>query len=108
MDRPGFLGLRVLLGLAWTQLGTAAAQQAGVVGCPLLDPGAIAGIVLVDLLLTLLIALAVYYVAKRISQRQQAGNGNIRKTQPESHYEELQGHRLDIYSDLKNTGATYK
>ncbi|XP_042296749.1 TYRO protein tyrosine kinase-binding protein [Sceloporus undulatus] len=106
MDQLGIPVLHILLGLACAQLG--AAQQRDCGNCYQLSPGAIAGVVLGDLLLTLLIALAVYYVASCIYQRQSAASSDIKKSQHESHYEELQGHRLDVYSDIRRPAATFK
>ncbi|XP_044291037.1 TYRO protein tyrosine kinase-binding protein [Varanus komodoensis] len=105
MDQPGFRVLHILLGLSWAQLG--AAQQSGCNDCYMLRPSTIAGIVLGDLLLTLLIALAVYFVARHISCRS-AHSGGVNKAQNESPYEELQAHRMDVYSDLKTPQSTYK
>ncbi|XP_033013987.1 TYRO protein tyrosine kinase-binding protein [Lacerta agilis] len=106
MGRPGFPVLHVLLGLAWAQLGAAQAQR-DCGSCYQLNPGTIAGVVLGDLLLTLLIALAVYYVAACIHQRQSAGD--LKSPPHESPYEELQIRGVDIYSDLKNPSrGSYK
>ncbi|XP_007440135.1 TYRO protein tyrosine kinase-binding protein [Python bivittatus] len=100
MAQLGFPVLPILLGLTWPQLG--AAQVANDCGhCYQINPGTIAGVVLGDLLLTLLIALGVYYVVSCVYKRQATSND---KTQHESPYEELQGRRMDIYSDLKNPG----
>ncbi|XP_058052278.1 TYRO protein tyrosine kinase-binding protein [Ahaetulla prasina] len=101
MAQLGFPILPILLGLTWPQLG--AAQGANDCGhCFRIDPGTIAGVVLGDLFLTLLIALGVYYVVSCI-YKQQATSSD--KAQHESPYEELQGQRMDIYSDLKNPGS---
>ncbi|XP_061452480.1 TYRO protein tyrosine kinase-binding protein isoform X2 [Rhineura floridana] len=109
MGCPGYSVLHVLLGLAWVQLGVTQAQK-DCGNCYQLSPGVIAGVVLGDLLLTLLIALAVYYVAGCIYQRQSTNSADLKKPPQESQYEELQGHRMDIYSDLKSSdpGTSYK
>ncbi|XP_029140166.1 TYRO protein tyrosine kinase-binding protein isoform X2 [Protobothrops mucrosquamatus] len=100
MAQLGFPILPILLGLTWPQLG--AAQVANDCGhCYKIDPGTIAGVVLGDLFLTLLIALGVYYVVSCIYKQQATSRD---KVQHESPYEELQGQRMDIYSDLKNPG----
>ncbi|XP_061452479.1 TYRO protein tyrosine kinase-binding protein isoform X1 [Rhineura floridana] len=117
MGCPGYSVLHVLLGLAWVQLGVTQAQKGfhcyffpDCGNCYQLSPGVIAGVVLGDLLLTLLIALAVYYVAGCIYQRQSTNSADLKKPPQESQYEELQGHRMDIYSDLKSSdpGTSYK
>ncbi|XP_070620226.1 TYRO protein tyrosine kinase-binding protein [Erythrolamprus reginae] len=101
MAQLGFPILHILLGLAWSQLG--AAQSANDCGhCFQINPGTIAGVVLGDLFLTLLIALGVYYVVSCIYKQQATGSD---KAQHESPYEELQGQRTDIYSDLKNPAS---
>ncbi|XP_053124187.1 TYRO protein tyrosine kinase-binding protein [Hemicordylus capensis] len=113
MGQRAFPVLHFLLGLAWTQMG-AAQDSTGQVQkdcsqCYQLNAGTIAGVVIGDLLLTLLIALAVYYMASCIYQRQNAssGGGSSTKAELESPYQELQGARMDIYSDLKRPGLNY-
>ncbi|XP_060642303.2 TYRO protein tyrosine kinase-binding protein [Anolis sagrei] len=105
MDQLRIPILYILLDLVWAQLG--AAQQRDCGDCYHLSPGAIAGVVLGDLLLTFLIALAVYYVSSCIYQRQ-SSSLDTKTSQHESHYEELQAHRLDVYSDMKNPRTMYK
>ncbi|XP_063168269.1 TYRO protein tyrosine kinase-binding protein [Candoia aspera] len=101
MAQLGFPVLPVLLGLTWPQLG--AAQVTNDCGhCYQISPGTIAGVVLGDLLLTLLIALGVYYMVSCIYKRQATSSD---KSQHESTYEELRGQQMDIYSDLKNPGS---
>ncbi|XP_028921193.1 TYRO protein tyrosine kinase-binding protein-like [Ornithorhynchus anatinus] len=81
-------------------------------GCYPVTPGVLAGIILGDLTLTLLIALAVYYLARMVSRPQGAAGAagdasrKQRTTETESHYQELQGQRSDVYSDL-NTQRRY-
>ncbi|XP_066495044.1 TYRO protein tyrosine kinase-binding protein isoform X2 [Tiliqua scincoides] len=100
MGQTGFPVFHILLSLAWTQLDCNNNLQ--------LSSGAIAGVVLADLLLTLLLSLAVYYMASCIHRRQAAISGDLKKSEHESPYQELQGHRLDIYSDLRSPGVNYK
>ncbi|XP_020633075.1 TYRO protein tyrosine kinase-binding protein isoform X2 [Pogona vitticeps] len=99
MDLLGSPVFHVLLGLAWAQLDCG--------NCYHLSTGAIFGVVLGDLILTLLIALAVYYVASCIYQRKLASK-ELKKTEHESPYEELQGPRLDVYSAIRGSETTYK
>uniref|UniRef100_A0A8C3F8A7 TYRO protein tyrosine kinase-binding protein n=1 Tax=Chrysemys picta bellii TaxID=8478 RepID=A0A8C3F8A7_CHRPI len=71
-----------------------------------LSGGLIAGLVVGDLLLTLLIAVAVYCLAGKIH----LSRGSAQGTAPGSTLGpggELQGQRMDIYSDLKKSGANY-
>lgn len=104
--RPRFPVLHVLLGLASAQLGAVQAQR-DCGNCYHLSPGAIAGVVLGDLLLTLLIALAVYYVATCFYRRQLASN-DLKKPETESPYQELDARGLDVYCDLKNPRRNFK
>ncbi|XP_067411472.1 TYRO protein tyrosine kinase-binding protein-like [Emydura macquarii macquarii] len=112
MGPPGPPTVCALLGLAWTLLGSVNAQR-DCTGCPNLSGGLIAGLVLGDLLLTLLIAVAVYFLASKIHRQRGAlssAQGNVKKPhipELESPYQELQGQRSDIYSDLKKPGANY-
>uniref|UniRef100_A0A8C8VGU3 TYRO protein tyrosine kinase-binding protein n=1 Tax=Pelusios castaneus TaxID=367368 RepID=A0A8C8VGU3_9SAUR len=112
MDPPRPPTIFALLGLVWTLLGSVNAQR-DCTGCPQLSGGMIAGLVLGDLLLTLLIALAVYFLAGKIHRQQGAtgsAQGNAKKPhnlELESPYQELQGQKMDIYSDLKKPGASY-
>ncbi|KAM4825456.1 TYRO protein tyrosine kinase-binding protein [Thomomys bottae] len=76
--------------------------------CSPVSPGVLAGIVLGDLVLTLLIALAVYSLGRLVPR----GRGSTQASQKqhvaetESPYQELQGQRPDVYSDL-NTQRQY-
>ncbi|XP_025710380.1 TYRO protein tyrosine kinase-binding protein isoform X2 [Callorhinus ursinus] len=78
--------------------------------CSVVSPGVLAGIVLGDLVLTLLIALAVYSLGRLFPR----GRGAVevtrkpRITETESPYQELQGQRSDVYSDLKTQRPYYK
>nr|XP_006110312.1 TYRO protein tyrosine kinase-binding protein isoform X1 [Pelodiscus sinensis] len=81
--------------------------------CPQMSGGVIAGLVVGDLLLTLLIALAVYCLASKIHGRRGAMGTTpeeVKKShgpEAESPYQELQGQRMDVYSELKKGGANY-
>ncbi|XP_028021094.1 TYRO protein tyrosine kinase-binding protein isoform X1 [Balaenoptera acutorostrata] len=91
--------------------------------CPSVSPGVLAGIVLGDLALTLFIALAVYSLGRLVPRGRGptegewswpgmawdplrtclAGRAVTRKqhiTETESPYQELQGQRTDVYSNL--------
>ncbi|XP_006765097.1 PREDICTED: TYRO protein tyrosine kinase-binding protein isoform X2 [Myotis davidii] len=78
--------------------------------CSAVSPGVLAGIVLGDLVLTLLIALAVYSLGRLVPR----GRGAVevtrkqRITETESPYQELQGQRPDVYSDLNTQRQYYK
>ncbi|XP_058902222.1 TYRO protein tyrosine kinase-binding protein isoform X2 [Kogia breviceps] len=76
--------------------------------CSSVSPSVLAGIVLGDLVLTLLIALAVYSLG-RLVPRGRGPTEVARKqhiTETESPYQELQGQRTDVYSNL-NTQRPY-
>ncbi|XP_024589763.1 TYRO protein tyrosine kinase-binding protein isoform X1 [Neophocaena asiaeorientalis asiaeorientalis] len=97
--------------------------------CSSVSPGMLAGIVLGDLVLTLLIALAMYSLGRlvprgrgptegewswpgmswdplRTSLAGRAVTGKQHITETESPYQELQGQRTDVYSNL-NTQRPY-
>ncbi|XP_006098703.1 TYRO protein tyrosine kinase-binding protein isoform X4 [Myotis yumanensis] len=82
----------------------------GECNCSAVSPGVLAGIVLGDLVLTLLIALAVYSLGRLVPR----GRGAVevtrkqRITETESPYQELQGQRSDVYSDLNTQRQYYK
>uniref|UniRef100_A0A8C2RLM1 TYRO protein tyrosine kinase-binding protein n=1 Tax=Capra hircus TaxID=9925 RepID=A0A8C2RLM1_CAPHI len=79
--------------------------------CSSLSPGVLAGIVLGDLMLTLLIALAVYSLGRLVPRGRGAAEAVTRKqhiTETESPYQELQGQRTDVYSDLNTQRPYYK
>uniref|UniRef100_A0A8C6FFB9 TYRO protein tyrosine kinase-binding protein n=1 Tax=Moschus moschiferus TaxID=68415 RepID=A0A8C6FFB9_MOSMO len=83
----------------------------GECNCSSVSPGMLAGIVLGDLMLTLLIALAVYYLGRLVPQGRGAAEAGTRKqhiTETESPYQELQGQRTDVYSDLNTQRPYYK
>ncbi|XP_074837245.1 TYRO protein tyrosine kinase-binding protein isoform X2 [Carettochelys insculpta] len=84
--------LCALVALAWALLGCVNAQR-DCTGCPQLSGGLIAGLVLGDLLLTLLIALAVYCLASKIHHRRRAletsqGEAKPQPLEMESPYQE--------------------
>ncbi|XP_065755533.1 TYRO protein tyrosine kinase-binding protein isoform X4 [Phocoena phocoena] len=76
--------------------------------CSSVSPGMLAGIVLGDLVLTLLIALAMYSLGRLVPRgrgpTEVTGKQHI--TETESPYQELQGQRTDVYSNL-NTQRPY-
>uniref|UniRef100_A0A452S3J3 TYRO protein tyrosine kinase-binding protein n=2 Tax=Ursidae TaxID=9632 RepID=A0A452S3J3_URSAM len=79
--------------------------------CSVVSPGVLAGIVLGDLVLTLLIALAVYSLGRLFPRGRGAVEAVTRKqriTETESPYQELQGQRSDVYSDLNTQRPYYK
>ncbi|KAM8964156.1 TYRO protein tyrosine kinase-binding protein [Lycaon pictus] len=79
--------------------------------CPVVSPGVLAGIVLGDLVLTLLIALAVYSLGRMFPRGRGSVEAVTRKqriTETESPYQELQGQRSDVYSDLNTQRPYYK
>ncbi|XP_005862475.1 PREDICTED: TYRO protein tyrosine kinase-binding protein isoform X1 [Myotis brandtii] len=79
--------------------------------CSAMSPGVLAGIVLGDLVLTLLIALAVYSLGRLVPRGRGAVEAVTRKqriTETESPYQELQGQRSDVYSDLNTQRQYYK
>ncbi|XP_068934777.1 TYRO protein tyrosine kinase-binding protein isoform X2 [Petaurus breviceps papuanus] len=78
--------------------------------CTSVSPGVLAGIVLGDLVLTILLALAVYYLGRLVPPGRNAPEASKkqRMTETESPYQELQGHRADVYSDLTPQQAFYR
>uniref|UniRef100_A0A8C9KLW3 TYRO protein tyrosine kinase-binding protein n=1 Tax=Panthera tigris altaica TaxID=74533 RepID=A0A8C9KLW3_PANTA len=83
----------------------------GECNCSVVSPGVLAGIVLGDLVLTLLIALAVYSLGRLFPRGRGAVDAVTRKqriTETESPYQELQGQRSDVYSDLNTQRPYYK
>ncbi|XP_045388229.1 TYRO protein tyrosine kinase-binding protein isoform X3 [Lemur catta] len=84
----------------------------GECNCASVSPGVLAGIVLGDLVLTLLIALAVYSLGRLVPRGRGAVEAVTRKqqrmTETESPYQELQGQRSDVYSDLNTQRQYYK
>ncbi|XP_004690614.1 PREDICTED: TYRO protein tyrosine kinase-binding protein [Condylura cristata] len=78
--------------------------------CSVVSPGVLAGIVLGDLVLTLLIALAVYSLGRLVPRSRAAAevSRKQRMAETESPYQELQGQRSDVYSDLNTQRQYYK
>ncbi|XP_008071824.1 TYRO protein tyrosine kinase-binding protein isoform X1 [Carlito syrichta] len=78
--------------------------------CSTVSPGVLAGIVLGDLVLTLLIALAVYSLGRLVPQGRGAAEVTRKQriAETESPYQELQGQRPDVYSDLNTQRQYYK
>lgn len=72
--------------------------------------GTIAGIIIGDIIITMLIVLAVFFLASKINKKSQksGGGGNNQKMTTsyaegiEPTYQELQDHRSDVYSDLSH------
>ncbi|XP_062033031.1 TYRO protein tyrosine kinase-binding protein [Lepus europaeus] len=103
-------GRLLFLPLLLTVGGLSPVQAQSECTCSSLSAGALAGIVLADLVLTLLIALAVYSLGRLVPR----GRGAVdvtrkqRITETESPYQELQGQRSDVYSDLNTQRQYYK
>uniref|UniRef100_A0A4X1TFK5 TYRO protein tyrosine kinase-binding protein n=1 Tax=Sus scrofa TaxID=9823 RepID=A0A4X1TFK5_PIG len=78
--------------------------------CSAVSPGILAGIVLGDLVLTLLIALAVYSLGRLVPRTRGAVDVTRKQhiAETESAYQELQGQRSDVYSDLNTQRQYYK
>ncbi|KAK1330279.1 hypothetical protein QTO34_010467 [Cnephaeus nilssonii] len=85
----------LFLPLLLTVGGLSPVQSQSECNCSVVSPGVLAGIVLGDLVLTLLIALAVYSLGRLVPR----GEGLRR---------ELQGQRSDVYSDLNTQRQYYK
>nr|KAF6412142.1 transmembrane immune signaling adaptor TYROBP [Rousettus aegyptiacus] len=132
----------LLLPLLLTVGGLSAVQAQSECNCSVVSPGVLAGIVLGDLVLTLLIALAVYSLGRLVPRGRGAVDGMVleglilhqsndphsppclfphsttlptpavtrkqRTAETESTYQELQGQRSDVYSDLNTQRQYYK
>ncbi|XP_040832335.1 TYRO protein tyrosine kinase-binding protein isoform X2 [Ochotona curzoniae] len=100
----------LFLPLLLTMGGLSPVQAQSECTCPSVSGGVLAGIVLGDLVLTLLIALAVYSLGRLVPR----GRGTVdvtrksRIAETESPYQELQGQRSDVYSDLNTQRQYYK
>ncbi|XP_041510607.1 TYRO protein tyrosine kinase-binding protein [Microtus oregoni] len=92
--------------------GLSPVQAQSECSCSSVSPGVLAGIVLGDLVLTLLIALAVYSLGRLIPRGRGRGTAEGTRKQriaeTESPYQELQGQRPDVYSDLNTQRQYYK
>nr|AGQ17903.1 TYRO protein tyrosine kinase-binding protein [Ginglymostoma cirratum] len=81
--------------------------QNGCHDCYRVDGGIIAGIVVADVVITIIIAVTIYYFARRGAMNTTSGNGRQKasesKLDTESPYEELHGQEHGIYNDLKLT-----
>ncbi|XP_057568578.1 TYRO protein tyrosine kinase-binding protein isoform X2 [Hippopotamus amphibius kiboko] len=99
-----------LLSLLLTVCGLSLVQARTDCNCSSVSPGILAGIVLGDLVLTLLIALAVYSLGRLVPRGR--GSAEVTRkqhiTETESPYQELQGQRTDVYSDLNTQRPYYK
>ncbi|XP_043849809.1 TYRO protein tyrosine kinase-binding protein [Dromiciops gliroides] len=105
------LGLALILALLLTPGGfNQVSAQNEASPCPAVGPGILAGIVLGDLALTILIALAVYYLGRLVPPGRNAPEASKkqRMTETESPYQELQGPRSDVYSDLTTQRGFYR
>ncbi|XP_045655862.1 TYRO protein tyrosine kinase-binding protein isoform X1 [Ursus americanus] len=101
----------LFLPLLLTVGGFSPVQAQNGCNCSVVSPGVLAGIVLGDLVLTLLIALAVYSLGRLFPRGRGAVEAVTRKqriTETESPYQELQGQRSDVYSDLNAQRPYYK
>ncbi|XP_036130627.1 TYRO protein tyrosine kinase-binding protein isoform X1 [Molossus molossus] len=101
----------LLLPLLLTLGGLSPVQSQSECSCPAVNSGVLAGIVLGDLVLTLLIALAVYSLGRLVPRRRGVVDAVTRKqhiNETESPYQELQGQRSDVYSDLNTQRQYYK
>ncbi|XP_012507029.1 PREDICTED: TYRO protein tyrosine kinase-binding protein isoform X2 [Propithecus coquereli] len=100
----------LFLPLLLTVGGLSPVQAQSECNCASVSPGVLAGIVLGDLVLTLLIALAVYSLGRLVPRGQGAAEvaRKQRMTETESPYQELQGQRSDVYSDLNTQRQYYK
>ncbi|XP_020023713.1 TYRO protein tyrosine kinase-binding protein [Castor canadensis] len=101
---------QLLLPLLLTVGGLSPVQAQSECNCSPVSPGVLAGIVLGDLVLTLLIALAVYSLGRLVPRGRGTVEGPRKQhiTETESPYQELQGQRPDVYSDLKIQRQYYK
>ncbi|XP_004464950.1 TYRO protein tyrosine kinase-binding protein isoform X2 [Dasypus novemcinctus] len=100
----------LLLPLLLTVGGLSPVQAQSECSCPSVGPGILAGIVMGDLVLTLLIALAVYSLGRLVPRGRGPADMTRKQhiTETESPYQELQGQRGDIYSDLNSQRQYYK
>ncbi|XP_004636803.1 TYRO protein tyrosine kinase-binding protein [Octodon degus] len=99
----------LLLPLLLTVAGLSPVQAQSGYNCSPMSPGVLAGIVLGDLVLTLLIALAVYSLGRLVPRGQKTAQMTRKQpiTETESPYQELQGTRSDVYSDLNTQRQPY-
>ncbi|KAM4801755.1 TYRO protein tyrosine kinase-binding protein [Urocitellus parryii] len=96
--------------LLLTVAGLSPVQAQNECNCSPVSGGVLAGIVLGDLVLTLLIALAVYSLGRLVPRGRGTAAGTQKQhiTEMESPYQELQGQRSDVYSDLNTQRQYYK
>ncbi|KFO30050.1 TYRO protein tyrosine kinase-binding protein [Fukomys damarensis] len=99
----------LLLPLLLTVAGVSPVQAQSGCNCTPMSAGVLAGIVLGDLVLTLLIALAVYSLGRLVPRGRKTAQMARKQpiTETESPYQELQGTRSDIYSDLNTQRQPY-
>ncbi|XP_053546127.1 TYRO protein tyrosine kinase-binding protein [Bombina bombina] len=67
--------------------------------CLHLDSGSVIGIVVCDVIITVLIAFVAYYVSLRMERKRHAETKKVNDLK-EPTYEELQGQRTEVYNDL--------
>ncbi|XP_007536962.1 TYRO protein tyrosine kinase-binding protein [Erinaceus europaeus] len=111
MGVPGPSTMLLLLPLLLILADFSPAQAQQECNCSVVSPGVLAGIVLGDLVLTLLIALAVYSLGRLVPQSRgpvEAMSRKQRMAETESPYQELQGQRSDVYSDLNSQRQYYR
>ncbi|XP_021496790.1 TYRO protein tyrosine kinase-binding protein [Meriones unguiculatus] len=100
----------LLLPVLLTVGGLSPVQAQSECDCSPVSPGVLAGIVLGDLALTLLIALAVYSLGRLVPRGRGSAEGTRKQhiAETESPYQELQGQRPDVYSDLNTQRQYYR
>ncbi|KAJ1132349.1 hypothetical protein NDU88_010663 [Pleurodeles waltl] len=98
----------LLLGVLWACGGVQG--QKDCTECLQMNIGTISGIIIGDIIVTLLIALAVFLLASKINKKSKKSGrgGDIQKRTTsyaegvEPTYQELQDHKSDVYSDLSH------
>ncbi|XP_078391652.1 TYRO protein tyrosine kinase-binding protein-like isoform X1 [Cetorhinus maximus] len=106
MEKPGTpRTLTISLFLSCLLWGVVNGQN-GCEDCYRIDAGVIAGIIIGDVIITIMIAMTIYYFARRGVKKTTTGNElPLSMTKPkmdaESTYEELRGPEKGLYSELK-------
>ncbi|XP_008826281.1 TYRO protein tyrosine kinase-binding protein [Nannospalax galili] len=100
----------LLLPILLTLCGLNPVQAQSECNCSPVSPGVLAGIVLGDLVLTMLIALAVYSLGRLVPRGRGTAEGTQKRhiAEMESPYQELQGQKPEVYSDLNTQRQYYK
>ncbi|XP_067874723.1 TYRO protein tyrosine kinase-binding protein-like [Heterodontus francisci] len=105
MDKTGLPTIPTFSLLLSCLLLGAANGQNGCGDCYRIDAGIIAGIVIGDVLITIVIAVTIYYFASRAAKERKSGDGFAlpmdKKPETESPYEELRGPERGVYSELR-------